>query len=491
MILRYQTTAVFAMLAIGFSLLWIIIVAGGSGVLYSLLFAHPQDHEEAIIDADNRILIQTRLGVNPSVKRYRTLEGEEVAASKSLSPVAPTISTAIKPPRLVHWPIPWNQRVAGLIDHGNPPLKWALIRNADMPGRAFFAGYDTVSNLPIGYIGLRGIDLSIPLETDQFDVGNHLFRSGSNVVASLGGISYGQLPFLSQILPEEVAGWIVFIKNGNSICEINLRDQTVREVVEIPELLGFAITKFHGRDSSIMPSDPILVDRGHQLVARAREHLVLLNSLDESQVEFKLPQNLIDKSIQVRVLDSDRIMIQVYEGNWKRGRIAGFITITPDGGIENKETVRLVGGLPADTRLTSLMNLYVSPTTALWILESSVFSPFRKIQAYQTDTYVEAVGQAVGENWPALAGCLLLSTLLTAIVYRWQQKYSRPNTPLWTTLVFLTTVPGFLAYWAMHRRPPLAACSHCGKEVPHNRDACARCAEPFPEPKLLGTEVFN
>jgi len=483
-----RLVVLFVVLVLGFIPLWGIIVGGGSANIYLLLFDRPQDREEAIVDVNNRILIQTRVGAGTAAVRYRTLDGEVLGSTDIGVRVTTRMSAPTQTPRFSYWPIPWEQRLAGLSDHRGK-TQWMLIRNAERPGRAYIAAYDTVSKLPIGYIGRRGFRTSLPPETDWFDVEYQVLNWGSNVVASTGGISYGQLSHLSQTLPDEMLGYFVFIKDGDTISEINLRERTVRRIAEIAGLYGIGIVQQRQPSPMLgrLSTDP---SRGGFLVlARARERLILVNSVDETQVHFELPPDLAHEPLSVRVLGSDQIMLEENAGYWESGRVVRFITMTPEG-IEHEEIVQLLGGLPTDPRRLSLITAYTFPAAGLWLLEASLLAPFRKLEEYQADSYMEALRQSYDETWPGLVLLLLLSILLASIVYRWQQKYSRPNTPLWTTLVFLTTVPGFLAYWAMHRRPPLAACSHCGKEVPHNRDACPRCAEPFPEPKLLGTEIF-
>jgi hypothetical protein len=56
--------------------------------------------------------------------------------------------------------------------------------------------------------------------------------------------------------------------------------------------------------------------------------------------------------------------------------------------------------------------------------------------------------------------------------------------------VFLTGMPGLVAYLIEHRREARSACPACGRVVPRKRDACAQCGEAFPEPRLTGVEVF-
>ena len=112
------------------------------------------------------------------------------------------------------------------------------------------------------------------------------------------------------------------------------------------------------------------------------------------------------------------------------------------------------------------------------------------LQDHKADSYMAGLMESISISWPMLVIIITLSAALAWFVFRWQMKYSRSNTSLWCTTVFLTTVPGLFAYWLMHRGTVLEPCSGCGQQVPRDRDACARCEKSFPEPNLLGTEVF-
>ena len=101
-----------------------------------------------------------------------------------------------------------------------------------------------------------------------------------------------------------------------------------------------------------------------------------------------------------------------------------------------------------------------------------------------------AVQETIGYVWPGLIVVALLSIVLAAIAYQWHSKYHRPNRAAWTVMVLLTTLPGFLAYWIMHCRPPICGCEACGEQVPSDRDACAACGESLAEPRVRDTSIL-
>jgi len=492
----HQRVLAFLVLVVGFVLLWAFVAQTITMVAGSFASSPVmRDYEELIVDTENRILIQTRVGGEWSVRRYRTLDGESVELSDDPTLNATRTARPYRTPGLFEWQFSWDQRIAGMTDYQAPPVYWVLMRDAKKPGRAYFVGYDSVSRFRVGFISRAGFQTDVPLEVDQFDLGNEPLQFNNNVVASNGHMARGGLSYNASTRTSEatslIGEWKVFLIDGNSLQEVNLRDRTVRTLASFENPAGVVtVGLFRDMRSLDSPSDANAFDIENRLLVRCRDRLVLLNPSDDSQVEFEIPKGMELESFSVFVLGDERLALSQNDGYWERGTFVNLLTINAQGEVEREDSVQLQGHVPRDSPLITIGIATVVPIIFLWLLGMFVVAPLAQIQLLQTETYAEGVQVAWDTAWIGLILLLLLSLILTTIVYRWQQKYARPNTPLWTALVFLTTVPGFLAYWAMHRRPPLAACSHCGKEVPHNRDACARCAEPFPEPKLLGTEVF-
>jgi len=132
----------------------------------------------------------------------------------------------------------------------------------------------------------------------------------------------------------------------------------------------------------------------------------------------------------------------------------------------------------------------VVPTLLPWVVVASIFVPLTQLQSHKANNYAAALSESLSQCWPALVVLIVLSVVLTWVVFRWQKKYSRGNTRLWCATVFATTVPGLLSYWLMHRGTVLEPCGECGQPAPRDRDACAHCDKPFAAPALLGTEIL-
>jgi hypothetical protein len=257
-------------------------------------------------------------------------------------------------------------------------------------------------------------------------------------------------------------------------------------VKEFDQLIGIAILGFTPqgalRDDERWPEQ--------RLIIRCLDRLVVYNTFDDTEVEFKLPADVRSESLEVNTVGAEELLLHVDRGEWDRGQIVDLLRINTAGDIQEQQTVRLLSYVSNHSAMFSLLPASLTPTLLPWCLGMFVVAPLTMMQSYDVPDYAAGLNTAWDNAWPGLVLVFMVSCVLTAIVYRWQIKYSREQTLFWTVFVFLTTLPGFFAYWVMHRREPVAACPHCRADVPRDRDACAKCAAPFPATKLLGTEIY-
>lgn len=478
-------------LAIGFGVVWGFGLGTVASFIESLVRSTiVQDYEDMMVDSYGKPLIQVRVGGDFENIQYKTLEGKvvDIDSANVFSPTS--LNAPFRAPRLFEYPITWRERVAGIIGSEKPAVSWVLLRDADRPGKAYFVGHHPKSNQLAGYIGRRGPRTSIPPDDEQFDVGDSVFEYGTNLLKSpnyinIGGLGNGYSSQSSQ-RAGRLKAWQVFLCDGNLVREINLQNRDVRGVKEFDQLVGVSAIDF-------TPLDALRTDDRwpeQRLLVRCQERLIVYNTFDDTEVEFKIPVDLRGEPFSVNTVGAEELLLHVNRGPWERGRVVDLILINPAGEIQEEQTVKLLSYSNQPSALDFLIPALAAPTLFGWILGIFVVAPLSMLQTYVAPDYAAGIRMAWDQAWPGFLAILVLSCVLTVIVQRWQHKFSRPHTPLWVLFVAATTLPGFFAYWVMHRREPLAACPSCKSEVPRNREACARCAEPFPEPKLLGTEVF-
>jgi hypothetical protein len=469
----------------GFGLGWV-----GSFVQSLIGQSDLNDYEDIVVDHYGNPFIQVRVGGDYESIQHRTLAGKfvEFDSADTFSPSR--LSAHYRAPRLFEYPITWRERIAGMSSGEKPPVSWVFLRNDSRPGKAYFVGYHPKSKQRAGYIGRRGSRTSLPPDEEQFDVGEPGFAYDTNLMASTSSINIGALGYGYSSITLKRAGQLepsqVFLCDGSVVREVNLRTREVRVVKEFDKLIGVAILGF-------TPLDALRTDDRwpeQRLIVRCQDRLIVYNTINDTEVEFKIPADLQDESLGINSVGAGELLLHVNRGKWERGQVVDLVRINPAGEIQEQQTVQLVSYVSDDTAAFSLIPASIVPTLLPWCLGMFVVAPLSMMQSHSAPDYAAGLQIAWETAWLGFLLVFVISVILTAVVYRWQKEYSRPNTVAWTSFVFLTTLPGFLAYWAMHRWAPLAECPHCGKEVPLNREACARCAEPFPEPKLLGTEVF-
>lgn len=520
-------------LTLGVGVVWATAAGIIGSIISGLIPSNRVTYESVVVVADGTPLIQARSSNNYFNTELRTLDGQTVELEEESWLGGVSFAEPYRAPGVVQLPITWSERIAGCSDYGKPPVNWLLMRDDRRPGSAYFTGYDTESKLGVGYLGSRGFRPAVPPADKQFDLGNHSLDWSSSAVTSVGDLEFGHPPNNYGIAkPEEnrtLASWIVFLVDGNEIREVDLRNRKVRTIGKLDQLLSLGIasqplppnadedvgptdepeeTGLQSKQSqpafhlaamqndvifSIAPNAPINPTHKsvHRLLARCAERIVALNPFNGSQQEFALPESLRNAQFSAYLVAADELLLQVYSGFWEHGSITDLYWLNTAGEVTREEKLRLAGYPRQDERKQLPAIAAVAPSLICWVVGAVGVAPLIMLQTHHTDSYLAGLSEAIAVCWPALVEMILLSAVLTWLVYRWQQKYCRSHTGLWCATVFATTVPGILAYWLMHRGTVLEACGECRQPAPRDRDACAHCGKPFAGPSLLGTEILT
>jgi hypothetical protein len=479
-------------LAIGFGTFWGFGLAALGSLVSTILGGDVlSDYEDIVVDSEGTPYIRVRIGGQYDNVRFRSLTGEEVELTEATTNLPTPLTAPYRSPRFFKYPIGWSERIAGINSSEKPPISWIFLRDAERPGSAVVMGYEPISNQRIGYLGRRGFRTTLPPADEQFNLGDRTLTWGGNVATTSGGISFGRLGYMygSQAYHDErsLQPWQVFLCDENVVREINIRSRVVRSVKEFDSLVGIATVTAHVTrpkpDQEGQRPEP-------RLLVRCEDRLVVYNTFDNVATEFPLPEELKTERLSVSTVGEQQLMLHIHRGRWERGNVTELFTINTAGEVVEQQTVRLVWGNSQESPYFALIPACLVPVLFGWIGGIFLVAPVVQLQEWQVVTYAQGLEIAWNAAWMGLILVIMISVILTTIIYHWQKKYSRPNTGLWTTFVFLTTLPGFLAYWVMHRREPMGVCVQCGRSVPQDRDICAKCAMPLPEPKLLGTEIF-
>lgn len=483
----WRLISVAVILGAGIATIW----GFGLAALIPLFETHgPVDFEELVVDTEGTPYVKVRIRGEYENLEFRTLDGQRVELSDDNTFYPTLMSGPYRAPRFAEYPIVWRNRIAGVSGVEKPPVSWVMLRDGNRPGKVYFVGHNPKSNELVGYIGRKGFRTPVPPRTEQFDMGNLTFEYDSNPYASTGAISDGFLGgrYNGTGFTEDnvLQPWLIYLRDGDAIQEINLQTRGVRLVKEIEHLVGIAV-----------PSPAELDRRGRRvqrpesrLLVRTDKHLVLVDAFTGTEQRFVIPEEVKGKVLGINTFGSEQLLLHVDRGKWERGIVTELLTINSSGDVQQRTTVELLWGNPQISPYFALIPACIVPVLLGWLGGIFLVAPLVQLQNLDVATFSAGVRTAWDTAWLGLILVFVLSVILTMIVYRWQKRYSRPNTGLWTTFVFLTTLPGFLAYWAAHRREPMGSCQHCGANIPLDRDICAECAALLPEPKLLGTEIF-
>ena len=92
----------------------------------------------------------------------------------------------------------------------------------------------------------------------------------------------------------------------------------------------------------------------------------------------------------------------------------------------------------------------------------------------------------------SLAAALAISSVLAAVAWRRGRVFglSRREQAVWVVFVLLFGVPAFASFLLHRRWPVREPCPQCHSRCARDRDTCAECGTPFPDPAVKGTEIF-
>ena len=428
----------------------------------------------------------------------------------------------VRPPGLIQFPIRWSEygdRVGAMSDGKKPPTSWYLVSADERADHFYFAGYDPLSKLSVGFIGSEGFRAVAPPLNEQFtgNAGNITGKiTSTQYIEQLSILRYHDLsPY------ERPAQWLAFVVQDDELMEIDLRERSLRAAADSPRTISLNMMTIpestipqvpteesarHKRGSRFRfaaMQDAFIVQFGVPAAAserpkvtgivtvRAEDRILLYDAKSGRKWEFKLPGDLPqDTPITAYWIDPDTLIVVHHLRKWSGGGVERLYWINADGTVERQADVELLGYTePPPSRMAWFAAL-AAPEPIAWIVGMFAAAPFELLQDRKAETYSAALSTILEIAWPMAILVLVASLVAAWYARRMHRRYFRPNGAAWTTFVFLLGVPGLGAYWLEHQRAKLERCGECGKNVPRDRDACAVCATQFAAPPLVGTEIF-
>lgn len=502
--------------AVGLAVVWGVL-AGWLISMGQSLTKQREVQEDVIVAIDGTVVIgaNSRALVDDVPISRRTLDGKSFPVDYEYWLTAAWLEAHNYPPGIMRYPLdwPWGGRIGGFTDGRNPPAAWYVVRDDELPGHCYLAGYDAFSKLSVGYIGRDGFRSNVPPRDAQFEFPNiyenHMqaFLASTQYFQSYGVVRQHSLTRSKEIQPPQ---WIIFLAEADRIWEIDLRQRALKIAFEIPKVVsinGYLRTlKSTALNQTVetptTPATPATNANadGETKNGKEPEYATVISTRTDDKIvlytplaprkEFALPPNIPNNSMQVYWIAPDQLLLNCEGGGWEEGKIRRLLWIDPTGKVQREAEVKLVGWRPDSPRATAWAAGGIVPVSIVWLIGLLVGAPLSMLQHYKATNYMDAVTQAFSFSWPPLIIVLLVAAVLTWVTIRMQRKYRRSHTNVWATFVFLLGVPGFLAYLVERGRAKLEACPQCGEIVPRDRDACAACNTEFAAPAHTPTEIL-
>ncbi len=510
--------------AIGIAFVWGLL-GGWMMALAELNGNSPSVAEGISVAADGTPVIGTDAQENfqrVTVSR-RTLDGQPWPLDYEFWLGGNELASYAFPGGVVRMPLAWGWggRVGGYTDGSNPPASWYIVRNDEPESRCYFAGLDSMTRLPIGYIGRGGFGATIPERDEQFVLPGVYSRQLTPFLASTQYFQIWGLVNSNRfsIQQRDPAEWLIFVAEGNRMWEVDLRKRSARVFAEIPGIVSIslidalkttvALDDKQAASKETVNSEPRAKESAPEgaarseserdrkkapdmvniLAVRTNEKLVLLTPSGQRR-EFIWPREIPNVGVTVYWTAPREVLYHFQDGHWSGGRNERLVWENENGKVTKEVLLKLAGYPEESPHAMAWAFGGLVPVPIVYSVGALIGAPLKMVQNYAAPTFAAGVAKSFDVVWMPLACLLILAAVLTWLTIRLQHKYRRPATGIWAAFVFLLGVPGFLAYLVEHRRAKLETCAQCGKVVPRDREACAACQREFAAPPRIGTEIF-
>ncbi len=382
----------------------------------------------------------------------------------------------------------WGLRIKQFAVDGSPDQVWFFVHDGLETGSGYFVGFDKKTNRCLGYIGLAGFRAgSVPAE-ERIPVRGELIATYSPWSSAP---IWGRVQLGNNFEPEpwDLPQRQVFVPSGKQVRLVDLVDHTVSTIFEAPETIEAIGVPPIG---SAFHSDPIKKDRPIQV--RTRHKVYTIDRKHRVVREFAIPEE-IDLRSRVswyEVGDGRAYAFfahpQVHGKPREITEYTGY-EVAQDGAIRDRHKLTLPNGAIAGGEQEDLMLFDLGMPAPLFQL---LVRPLAFMTADTNRTFLQASRLLFQWTWPTMLGTFGLSLALAWLTWRRSRAFGLPRKDriVWTVFVLLLGLPAYVGYLLHRRWPPRVPCPSCHEKAPRDREACAECGVPFPEPALTGIEIF-
>ncbi|MCL4205793.1 MAG: hypothetical protein KJ000_25195 [Pirellulaceae bacterium] len=262
-------------LAIGAAIAWGVACGFVGSLIDAWLRAvrQPQSsYEQLLVLQDGTPVIATNSYAGGySRSTFRTLNGDFRAEGNQLRS-ASLLALAQLDRMGQRWD--WRFRVQGCSDFATPPSLWYFVHDGRREGQAWFEGFDSVTKQRVGWIGRDGFRSDPPGPDAIFAVDGRTLATLLAGRTNPGGPLWGNAGVTSTASAgtgrAQLPPWMVYLVSAGQLLEIDLRQRSVRTVLEDADLISVGIVeRALGADEAGTHAEaPVeyLAARGHDCV---------------------------------------------------------------------------------------------------------------------------------------------------------------------------------------------------------------------------------
>jgi hypothetical protein len=475
--------ALAATLAIGFAVLWSMLVAWlGTSIQQAWQGEDRSVHERLQVRSDGTLLIWSIPQHNRSEETYRNLKGvvQDVQDRNDLLPAVYLFGARERPGFFSGQP-GWSERLTVFVNEREPTVNWFFVHNGKPDGAGYFAAYERTSNRRVGFIGMAGFRKGPAPAADWIPVQGEPKSSAPNSI-------YSRQAWVLRPAAGDVPPRSVYLPSGSQLRLADLAARTVTTVFEAPEAIesiGIPTLAYWSTGRSTT-EQPILVRTTRQIYELDQQHHV--------KKVFSLPPDFDRRSsVEWYELKSGQAIAVIFPV-WSTGPRVNVnrklvYRIKGDGAIEDQFTVDLqVGSSAPDNPIEAFQIPLTLPSPAILF----AIGVIRVIADDPAQSYAVAVTAFLKVAGPGLIAVLALSIVLAILVQRRSRAFglTRREQITWTVFVLVFGLPAYVGFRIYRRWPVRQPCPNCGAQAPRDRVACAMCGMRFPDPSLKGIEVF-
>lgn len=376
---------------------------------------------------------------------------------------------------------------------------WYFIIERSPHPTAYLEGFNRITGKRIGYLGHKGLQAEKPVVSERFPLQG--YNPGSLTAFWHEVFNHNPGYPVSQVDYKEINGWQVFnkvwIAVADGILELDIGTREVREFAKMEGLSSIKlvpppITKKHNGSTDVDAT-------AYMILASTKEQILLLSKSGKIIGKVNIPkegwQTLItfycdpirgltlSYPLNSIFLARPEARIEIQSNQLpESGKFNQKLeTYGPEGQILNEETVSmqpLVGKNPYANN---------SNPVGYYLCLVNPVSDF----TFQFIPGSSRIPKPDLFPW-ILAGTLFNLFLIVLIAMRQRQfGESLWTIPLWSLLIIVFGLAGWLGYRFHRAWPPLVGCPNCKTKRPCNLAQCPKCHATFAKPQLTGKEIFS